>query len=269
MSGVGVPPMERKLGAMNAGSPSRTNAGGLNASQVREMFDRVAPRYDFLNRLLSFGRDRYWRRVCAREVSGLPGPAILADVCAGTGDLALAFLAARRGSSGTRVVAVDFSAPMLNLGRAKTAGRKGRGVLFARADSLALPLRDDAADAAGIAFGLRNLVDLDAALKELARIVRPGGKVLILEFTRPAGRFFGPLFRGYFHHLLPRLARWFSRAAGEAYDYLPRSVDALAGPEELRARLCAAGLAEVRAAPLTFGVVNLYVGVKQAGASTG
>lgn len=228
------------------------------------MFARVAPRYDFLNHFLSLGQDFRWRRAASRELTGLEPNASIADVCAGTGDLGFAFL---KSAPQTRVIAVDFTQEMLCLGVAKAQrrfaamGQKGRGVLFARGDALRLPLRNRSCAAAGVAFGIRNVTDLDAGLREMFRILRPGGKALILEFTQPPGRFFGPLYLFYFRHILPLLGRVVSWGSGDAYAYLPASVAAFAGPQEMAERMRVAGFTEVRTKALTFGVVHLYVGV--------
>ncbi|MCY3023537.1 MAG: class I SAM-dependent methyltransferase, partial [Planctomycetota bacterium] len=192
-----------------------------------------------------------------------------------TGDLALAFY---RAAPHLPVIALDFAPEMLALGRAKAAAMNipspllpaedgsastaETGIAFCLADALALPLRDNSVAVASVAFGLRNVADLDGGLKEMVRVVRPGGKVLVLEFTRPAGWLFGPLYMFYIRHIVPLLGRLLSAAAGDAYRYLPQSVQAFAGPEEIRARMAAAGLRSVRATALTFGVVHLYVGMK-------
>jgi demethylmenaquinone methyltransferase/2-methoxy-6-polyprenyl-1,4-benzoquinol methylase len=254
----------------DAPSAPERNAGGKSPREVREMFARVARRYDLLNHLLSLGQDIRWRRAAAREVAGLvaegeaaghgAATAVLADLCAGTGDLALAF---RTAAPKARVVALDFTPEMLCLGPRKAAQAGLGGICFALGDALRVPLRDASVAAAGVAFGIRNVADLDAALREMSRIVRPGGKVLILEFTRPRGRFFGPLYLFYFRRVLPLLGRVISRTSGDAYRYLPRSVSAFAGPEGMAERMRAAGLSGVRAVPLTCGVVHLYVGVRK------
>ena len=246
----------------DAPSAPERNAGGKSPREVREMFARVARRYDLLNHLLSFGQDIRWREVAAREVAGAGeggGREVLADLCAGTGDLALAFQAV---APKARVVALDFTPEMLCLGPRKAAKAALGGICFALGDALRVPLRDASVAAAGVAFGIRNVADLDAALREMSRIVRPGGKVLILEFTRPRGRFFGPLYLFYFRRVLPLLGRAISWTSGDAYRYLPQSVSAFAGPEEMAERMRAAGLSDVRATPLTCGVVHLYVGLK-------
>jgi len=254
---------------LDAPSAPERNAGGKSPREVREMFARVARRYDLLNHLLSFGQDIRWRKAAAREAARAVGEwdaakhgaatAVLADLCAGTGDLALAFQAA---APKARVVALDFTPEMLCLGPRKAAQAGLGGICFVLGDALRVPLRDGSVAVAGVAFGIRNVADLDAALREMSRIVRPGGKVLILEFTRPRGRFFGPLYLFYFRRVLPLLGRLVSWTSGDAYRYLPQSVGAFAGPEEMAERMRAAGLSDVRAVPLTCGVVHLYVGLK-------
>ena len=236
------------------------NAGEKSPQEVREMFARITRRYDFLNHLLSLGMDIRWRVTAAREVSHLKAGDLIADLCTGTGDLALAF---SRAAPGLRVLALDFTPEMVAIGSRKAARSKAGKVVFGIADTLALPLRDDSLAAAGVAFGIRNVGDLDRGLRELARVVRPGGKVLILEFTLPSGRLFGPLYLFYLRRILPLIARIFAWVAGDAYRYLPKSIQAFAGPEEMTQRLQAVGLQEVRAVPLTFGTVHLYVGIKK------
>ncbi|MGD0093133.1 MAG: ubiquinone/menaquinone biosynthesis methyltransferase [Planctomycetota bacterium] len=248
------------LGPQPSPTPSvLPNAGGKSATEVREMFARVARRYDFLNHFLSLGRDFYWRKVAAREAAGLGPGDVLVDVCTGTGDLAFAF---HKAAPEAQIVALDFTQEMIDLALRKAERQKVRAVRFSVGDALALPLPDNSAALAGAAFGLRNVADTERALKELVRVVRPGGKVLVLEFTRPRGRLFGPAYMFYFRRILPLLARVFAAGAGDAYSYLPRSVVAFAGPEELARQLASVGLRDVRAVPLTCGVVHLYVGVK-------
>src|SRR5437868_6133014 len=163
-------------------APAR-NAGGKSGAEVREMFSRVARRYDFLNHFLSMGLDIHWRNVCAREVRDCGRDDTLADLCTGTGDLALALKQAAPDSS---VIALDFTPEMAAFGPAKAARKKFERVTFGIGDSLNLPLRDNSVAAASVAFGIRNVADLDRGLREMVRVVRPGGKVLVLEFTKPS-----------------------------------------------------------------------------------
>jgi len=212
------------------------------------MFGRIAGRYDFLNHFLSAGIDRRWRRAMlayAGEVQGC----FLVDVCCGTGDVALTFEA-----SGARAVGIDFTPEMLALAESKG----GRGT-FVRGDALHLPVVDDRADLATVAFGIRNVADPRAGLAELARIVRPGGRVLVLEFNMPPGRFLGALYRLYFAHVLPRIG---GLVAGDraAYTYLPETVARWPGPAEFRSWMEAAGLVECEHRLLTGGIACLFRG---------
>ena len=217
------------------------------------MFDRIAPRYDLLNRAMTAGLDGRWRRAAAAAADLAAGDRAL-DVCTGTGDLALE-LAHRTTPSG-EVVGVDFAEEMIARARAKAA-RRGSAARFAAADALALPFDDGAFDAATVAFGVRNLDDLDAGLAEMARVVRPGGRVVVLEITTPAR--LRPFYGLWFDRVVPRLGRALGRD-GAAYAYLPASVRRFPGPAELAARMEAAGLRDVRWRPLAGGIVALHQG---------
>ena len=226
--------------------------GRLPAGEVRAMFDRIAPRYDLLNRAMTAGLDGRWRQAAAAAADLAAGDRAL-DVCTGTGDLAFA-LADRVTPSG-EVVGVDFAERMLDRARAKAEHRPG--VRFEAADALDLPFADDAFDAATVAFGIRNVDDLDRGLAEMARVVRPGGRVVILEITTPQRmRRFYEL---WFDRVVPRLGRVLGRD-GAAYAYLPASVRRFPGPPELAARMAAAGLRDIRWRPLAFGIVAIHHG---------
>ncbi len=219
------------------------------------MFDAIAPRYDVLNRVLSAGIDRGWRRRAIAALA-LSGRERVLDVCCGTADLALA---ARRAAPGARrIVGVDFSANMLAIGRDKVvrAGEAG-AVALARGDAARLPVADRSVDAVTVAFGIRNVHDVPAACAELRRVLRPGGRLAILEFAMPSTPLLGALYRWYFRSVLPRVGRLVSRHR-EAYSYLPASVGAFAPPAELVKILRQAGFRDASAVPLTFGVVYLY-----------
>jgi demethylmenaquinone methyltransferase/2-methoxy-6-polyprenyl-1,4-benzoquinol methylase len=229
-----------------------STAGRLPAGEVRAMFDRIAPRYDLLNRAMTTGLDGRWRQTAAALADVAAGDRAL-DVCTGTGDLAFA-LADRVTASG-EVVGVDFAERMLDRARAKAGGRPG--VRFEAADALDLPFPDDAFAAATVAFGIRNVDDLDRGIAEMARVVRPGGRVVILEITTPARmRRFYEL---WFDRVVPRLGRMLGRDAA-AYAYLPASVRRFPGPPELAARMAAAGLRDIRWRPLAFGIVAIHHG---------
>ncbi len=233
---------------MSAGAPGR-----LPAAEVRDMFDRIAPRYDRLNRAMTAGLDGRWRQAAAAAADLAAGGRAL-DCCTGTGDLALA-LADRVTPSG-EVVGLDFAEEMLVRAREKAAAR-GAQVEFVAGDALALPFADDRFDAATVAFGIRNVSDLDAGLREMARVVRPGGRVVILEITTP--RRLRAFYEIWFDRIVPRLGRLLGRDAA-AYSYLPASVRRFPEPPELAARMAAAGLTDVRWRPLAGGIVALHHG---------
>jgi len=225
---------------------------------VRGMFGRIAGRYDLLNRVLSLGIDQRWRRAAVRAAGELPGEpprdlrgAVAVDVCCGTGDLALAL-----GAEGARVLGVDFTPQMLRRAVAKAGRGDGR---FVEGDALRLPVADGAADVATIAFGLRNVADRRAGLAELGRVVRPGGRVLVLEFSQPRGRLFGALYRFYFTRVLPRIGGGVSGDGG-AYRYLPDTVLAWPSPDDLRREMEASGLVGCGWRALTGGIAVLSWG---------
>ncbi len=228
------------------------------AASVRKMFAAIAPRYDFLNHFLSLGRDIAWRRAAARalrEVLARPG-SIAVDACCGTGDLTLVLAQHSAG----RVIGTDFCHPMLQLARMK-AGRQRGAVQYLEADTLALPFRDGWVDAVAIAFGFRNLANAERSLGEMLRVLKPGGVVAILEFSRVTWPLFGPLFRLYFRQVLPRLGTWISGVRGP-YQYLPDSVSRFADQESLAQLMRQAGVINVRYRNLTGGVAAIHLGEK-------
>jgi len=230
-----------------------TQQGRLPAGEVRAMFDRIAPRYDLMNRLMSMGLDRRWRRLAAAAADvSLESRAL--DVCTGTGDLAFE-LAQRVGPSG-KVTGVDFSEQMLERARAKAAAR-GSDVTFQQADALELPFADDAFDAATVAFGARNLADLDRGLAEMTRVVRPGGTVVVLEITTP--RRLRTLHGVWFDRLVPRVGALIGRD-GAAYGYLPASAKRFPQPDALAAQMTSAGLRDVRHRTFMGGIVAMHHG---------
>ena len=215
------------------------------------MFARIAGRYDLLNRVLSLGTDQRWRRHCVRRAGAVEGKLVV-DACCGTGDLAAAFQRA-----GARVVGVDFTPEMLRGAMEKLPNREGG--LLACGDCLRLPLLSGTADLCSVAFGVRNLADAERGLAELTRVLRPGGRLLVLEFSTPRGAFLGRVYRGYFTRLLPWIGRLVSRDAN-AYQYLPRTVLAWPAPEEFRARMERAGLVDCGFELLTHGIACLHWG---------
>ena len=219
-------------------------SGRLPPDEVRSMFDRIAPVYDVMNRVMTAGLDRRWRRLTA-EAAVRPGDRVL-DACCGTGDLALAALRA-----GGVVTGVDFSERMLERAR-----RKSSEVEWVRGDVLALPFEDGSFDAATVGFGIRNVPELEAGLRELRRVLRPGGRLGVLEIVRPGG-FLRHFYRIWFDRAVPVLGKVLP--GGKAYSYLPASVRRFPGPDELADVMRGAGFPEVSYRLLAGGIVALHV----------
>ncbi len=218
--------------------------GRLPADGVQRMFDRIAPVYDAMNRVMTAGLDRRWRRITVEQVVR-NGDRVL-DACCGTGDLAIA----ARGR-GADVVGLDFSEPMLERARSKS-----REIEWVRGDVLALPFDDASFDAVTVGFGVRNVEDLEAGLRELRRVLRPGGRIGILEITHPRGAL-APFYRLWFDRVVPAIGRVVP--GGAAYTYLPASVRRFPAPQELAALLEDAGFATVRFRLFAGGIVALHV----------
>jgi len=236
---------------------SAARGGAEKRAYVRRIFSEIAPRYDLLNHLLSFNVDRGWRRaaVAALNVKRDPRGRYL-DLCAGTLDLARV-IAHHRGFEGS-VVAADFAEPMLRAGRGKLNGTPGGPVA---ADALALPLPDESVAGAAVAFGIRNVADLDACAREVFRVLQPGGRFVVLEFSTPGQPVVGAFYGFYFHRVLPVIGGLVS-GHPTAYRYLPESVEHFPEGAELAQRLRAAGFGAVEWRPLTFGVAALHVASK-------
>ncbi len=225
---------------------------------VRRIFSEIAPRYDLLNHLLSFNIDRRWRARAIGELGiGRRPDGLYVDLCAGTLDVS-AQLAATPGFRGL-IVGADFAEPMLRAGRAKVAGR---AVSPVTADALALPLADGSASGAIVAFGIRNVADLGACAREVHRVLEPGGRFVILEFTTPPSAAMRLVYHAYFHNILPLVGRMVSGHA-TAYRYLPESVKNFPEERELARRLESAGFPSVRWSSLTFGIAAVHVAEKR------
>jgi demethylmenaquinone methyltransferase/2-methoxy-6-polyprenyl-1,4-benzoquinol methylase len=227
------------------------------------MFSRIAPDYDFLNHLLSFSRDRTWRRRAAQRFDPIlrRADARILDLCCGTGDLAFALARLRskairdRGARRFPIIGSDFSQPMVERAQEKTGG--GGGTVFVAGDALSLPFMDASFDLITIAFGFRNLVDYQEGLREMARVLKQGGEVGILEFSEPARGWAAGFFRFYFSRILPRIGGAIS-GSREAYSYLPNSVARFPSPSELTALMKKTGFDEVSVSSWNFGSVNLH-----------
>jgi demethylmenaquinone methyltransferase/2-methoxy-6-polyprenyl-1,4-benzoquinol methylase len=222
------------------------------------MFDAIARRYDLLNHVLSVGLDARWRARAIRE-GNLAADARVLDLCTGTADFAIAAIHA---APRARVVGVDFAAAMLGVGldKLRRRGLEPRLTLV-RGDATAIPVRDGWADAATIGFGIRNVARPDAALAELARVIKPGGRLLILEFGEPVIPGIRSMYNWYFRFVLPQLGRLVSKHQS-AYSYLPASVGTFPAPPVFAATISSHGFTGVRAVPLTLGVVYLYIATR-------
>jgi demethylmenaquinone methyltransferase / 2-methoxy-6-polyprenyl-1,4-benzoquinol methylase len=224
-------------------------------ARIAGMFDSIAPRYDLLNHLLSAGLDRRWRDR-AIETLDLPSGARVLDLCTGTADLAVA---AVRHGNGATVVGIDFAAVMLQLGLAKVRELGlGRAIRLIRGDATAIPAGAGSFDAATIGFGIRNVAEPERALAEIARVLKPGARLAILEFGEPSIPGVRTLYAWYFRYVLPLVGRFVSKHRS-AYSYLPASVVSFPPPEQFAAIIGRRGFCKVTAVPLTFGIVYLYV----------
>jgi len=245
---------QRVVGAAPTGALDRDSA----AHAVREMFTSIAPRYDLLNHVLSFNIDRLWWWRTARRFDAIlkrPEARVL-DLCCGTGDMAFA-LQRRAGPETPQILGADFSHAMLQ--RAATKGR-GTSLRWVEADALQLPFPDGHFHLVTSAFGFRNLADYDAGLREIARVLVPGGECGILDFGEPDG-LLGHVYRVYFKHVLPAIGTMISGVQGP-YKYLPASVERFPAPEEMLGRMRQAGFREASWTPYTFGIAGLYRGAK-------
>ena len=232
------------------------NTDQTKKEEVREMFDNIAPKYDLLNHTLSMSIDRVWRRRVVGEVRRAK-PGRILDVETGTGDLAIAM--ARR-IRDVQVLGVDLSEQMLAVARRKIEARGLDGrIVLDRGDAERLAVADASVDVATVAFGVRNFGDLGAGLRELARTIKPGGKVVILEFSRPRNRVFRALYEFYSYKILPRIGGLVSRDK-RAYEYLPASVGEFPAPEEFMAMMARAGFRNCRARSQSFGIAQIYIG---------
>ena len=220
------------------------------------MFDQISPRYDFLNHLLSLNSDVLWRR----RAAGKLGPARrVLDVCSGTGDMAFEI----RRATGAEVVGSDFALRMLEIARLKARRRSIEArVRFQQADTMRLPFRDATFDAATVAFGIRNVADSARGIGEMARVVRPGGRVVILEFTLPSNALLRIGYLFYFGRVLPRVGRMIARSEIDAYRYLPDSVSRWPRPDEVKAQMERAGLRDVAYDLVFGGVAAIHVGTR-------
>lgn len=234
-----------------------------SAQSVRGMFAAIARRYDLLNHLLSLNIDKSWRRATTRLVPPQPGVPVL-DCCTGTADLALAYDQAAKGES--PIVGADFCREMLLIGAGKIKAREAGGrIQLVEGDARSLPLPSNHFGVVSVAFGLRNVSNTGEGLAELIRVARPGGRVAVLEFSKPQGKVLGRIYLGFFRHVLPRVGQAIAPNSHDAYGYLPRSVLEFPEGQAMLDLMEKQGLTNLSLHRLTRGIATLYVGTKPQG----
>ena len=264
--------------AAETGTAETSRQVDKSGDRIQKMFGEISGRYDFLNHFLSGGVDYYWRWRTVRKIRP-NGESPILDVCTGTGDLAIAFW--KKAGGATAVVGTDFTPEMLDIARVKTAkmgipadaaSSEANGsssstkapLTFQQADTMVLPLDSDLYQIVSVAFGLRNVSDTVAGLKEMTRVCKPGGQVAVLEFSMPRNKLFSAVYRWYFRNILPRIGQLLASNSEAAYKYLPQSVSEFPQDEELAGLMRKAGLKDITWTPLTFGIATLYAGSKSA-----
>jgi len=234
--------------------PAKTNS---KKEQVEEMFDNISPKYDFLNHFLSLGIDNIWRKKCVNTLKVI-NPKTILDIATGTGDLAIASLKLNP----DKVTGLDLSAGMLEKGREKMKKKGFEDTIeMIKGDSENLPFDDNSYDASTVGFGVRNFENLEKGLMEINRVIKKGGKISILEFSRPTNPVFKALYNFYFLRILPLFGKLFS-SSNSAYTYLPKSVQAFPDGEDFLKVLNKCGFTNTTATPLTFGICTIYTGIK-------
>lgn len=236
------------------------------ADRVRKMFSAIAPSYDLNNRLHSMWRDQAWRRA-AVKLAAVKQDDVVLDVACGTGDLALAFAGhGRPDGAPSRVIGLDFTFEMLACAEGKKPTGPNRDnpapVHYVNGDAMQLPIADSSVDIVTIAFGIRNVADPAKAIGEFYRVLRPGGRLVVLEFSLPTNRLMRAGYNFYFNHILPRTATLIARDRSGAYKYLPRSVNTFIDRPAMTGMMGDAGFSDMHVKPLTFGIAVLYRGVK-------
>ena len=227
------------------------------AKRVERMFAAIAPSYDLNNRLHSLWRDQVWRRA-AVKAANLDGQEVVLDVACGTGDLSMAFA----GGGARRVAGIDFTFDMLRLARRKALEGGAPRPTYHTGDAMRLPVGDESVDVVSIAFGIRNVVDPLMAIRQFHRVLRPAGRLVILEFALPANRLLRSLYGFYFTRIMPLTASWIARDRSGAYRYLPRSVNTFMDREAILRAMADAGFVRTTVQPLTCGIAVIYCGVK-------
>lgn len=259
-------PMHAVTPTSEPAPPSPKPSVDKSNTRVREMFRQIAPRYDAMNHMLSMNVDRYWRWRAVRRLRLKEGQPVL-DTCTGTGDLAIAI--SKAGDGKVEVIGSDFCHAMLEIADQKSPEPNGGAPInFLEADSQALPFPDRIFQCVTVAFGLRNVADTDQGLREMHRVCRPGGQVMILEFSQPRIWGLRQIYGFYFKHVLPRIGQWLARNDKSAYEYLPESVGQFPDREDLAVKMRDAGLVDVKYTGLTFGVAMIYEGTRPENSSS-
>jgi len=245
----------------DSSSPTTTSNVDKSGLKVRKMFGSIAHRYDFLNHFLSVNIDKYWRSRTTKLAPPPPAGQTIVDCCTGTGDLAVAYDKKAKGAN--PIVATDFCRPMLVRSVPKFAkmGASGR-IAVVESDAQHLPLPSNMAGLTTVAFGLRNIASTVNGLDELIRITMPGGRVAILEFSRPQGRILGRMYLAFFKRILPKVGQAIAPNASNAYSYLPASVLEFPDGQAMIDLMTSRGLTSCQATPMTFGIASLYIGTK-------
>jgi demethylmenaquinone methyltransferase/2-methoxy-6-polyprenyl-1,4-benzoquinol methylase len=244
---------------MGEGKVKLMKTYALHPESIRNLFNNIAPTYDFLNHLLSLGRDFYWRKKAVQELKGLEG--WILDIATGTGDVAIETI--HQNGDHRKVFGLDFSEPMIKRARRKVLGKGlSQKIALSLGDALSLPFRDNTFHASIVAFGLRNIVEKEQALSEIVRVIKKGGKVIILEFTFPNKGLMRKIYPIYFQRVLPRVGGFVSGDQG-AYAYLPESVFHFASVENYEEIMRKVGLENVSSQSLTGGVASVISGIKK------
>jgi demethylmenaquinone methyltransferase/2-methoxy-6-polyprenyl-1,4-benzoquinol methylase len=243
-------------------SPPIDNPVDKSPDRIRRMFGAIAPRYDLINHILTFGIDHWWRTFTARKLLHHQTPeGNVLDICCGTGELSLAFGKRQQTLKTERTnFGIDFSPEMIEIARKKTQHRPS--FHFSVGDALELPFEDNQFAVVAVAFGLRNLYDHQQGLTEMVRVCKPGGTIAVLDFSMPTLPVLRSLYRIYFLTFLPKLGEWFGKNQDQAYRYLPESVLQFDSPVQLANQLTQLGVEEVQRQPMTFGIVTLVWGKK-------
>jgi len=228
-----------------------------DSTYVKDLFAQLAPRYELANHLLSGGIDFWWRHYVSKQIASWK-PQFLLDVATGNGDLAFAI---SKKLKKTQIIGIDFCPEMLRCAKQTQQKKKAHNLTFLEADGLALPFADGTFDVVTIAFGLRNMASWETGLREMKRVLRPGGHLLILDFSIPSLPLLRPFYRFYLHHLLPRFAGWIT-GKSDAYKYMAKSIEAFPSGELMCTLLKESGFSQPNAKPLTAGIVTVYTAEK-------